>query len=52
MRKERAFCRQLLGPMLPGFLSPNAAKVIVEKFGIAGIGTVDSDIEMFMAQQE
>src|SRR5665648_749856 len=39
-----------LGPTLPGFLSPNVAKVLVEKFGIAGIGTVDSDIELFMAQ--
>jgi len=38
-----------LGPTLPGFLSPNVAKVLVEKFGIAGIGDVDSDIEMFMA---
>ncbi len=37
-----------LGPTLPGFLSPNVAKVLVEKFGIAGIGDVDSDIEMFM----
>jgi len=38
-----------LGPTLPGFLSSNVAKVLVEKFGIAGIGDVDSDIEMFMA---
>ena len=37
-----------LGPTLPGFLSPNVANVLVEKFGIAGIGTVDSDIELFM----
>ena len=27
------------GPTLPGFLSPNVAKVLVENFGIAGIGT-------------
>jgi hydroxylamine reductase len=39
-----------LGPTLPGFLSPNVAKVLVEKFGIAGIGTVEGDIELFMAQ--
>lgn len=39
-----------LGPTLPAFLSPNVARVLVEKFGIAGIGTVDSDIELFMAQ--
>ncbi len=38
-----------LGPTLPGFLSPNVAKVLVEKFGIAGVGDVDSDIELFMA---
>ena len=38
-----------LGPTLPGFLSPNVAKVLVEKFGIAGIGKVDDDIELFMA---
>ena len=38
-----------LGPTLPGFLSPNVAKVLVEKFGIAGIGDVDSDIELFMS---
>jgi len=38
-----------LGPTLPGFLSPNVAKVLVEKFGIAGIGEVDSDIELFMS---
>ncbi|MGI6537120.1 MAG: hydroxylamine reductase [Caldicoprobacterales bacterium] len=39
-----------LGPTLPGFLSPNVAKVLVEKFGIAGIGTVEDDIELFMAR--
>lgn len=37
-----------LGPTLPGFLSPNVAKVLVENFGIAGIGEVDEDIELFM----
>jgi len=37
-----------LGPTLPGFLSPNVAKVLVEKFGIAGVGTVDDDINLFM----
>ena len=39
-----------LGPTLPGFLSPNVAKVLVEKFGIAGVGTADGDIQLFMAQ--
>lgn len=38
-----------LGPTLPGFLSENVAKVLVDKFGIAGIGTVSEDIELFMA---
>ncbi len=37
-----------LGPTIPAFLSPNVAKVLVEKFGIAGIGTVDDDIKLFM----
>ena len=37
-----------LGPTLPGFLSPNVAKVLVEKFGIAGIGTPDGDIDFFL----
>ena len=37
-----------LGPTLPAFLSPNVAKVLVSSFGIAGIGTVDADIELFM----
>ncbi|WP_110955473.1 hydroxylamine reductase [Anaerosinus massiliensis] len=37
-----------LGPTLPGFLSPNVAKVLVENFGIGGITTPDEDIKMFM----
>lgn len=37
-----------LGPTLPAFLSPNVAKVLVENFGIAGIGTVDDDIKLFL----
>ncbi len=37
-----------LGPTLPGFLSPNVTKVLVDTFGIAGIGTVDDDIQLFM----
>lgn len=36
-----------LGPTLPAFLSPNVAKVLVENFGIAGIGTVEEDMEKF-----
>ena len=38
-----------LGPTLPGFLSANVAKVLVDTFGISGIGTVDEDIEKFTA---
>ena len=30
-----------LGPTLPGFLSPNVAKLLVETFGIAGINSVE-----------
>lgn len=37
-----------LGPTLPGFLSPNVVNVLVENFGIAGIGTVEDDINLFM----
>ncbi|EES91568.1 hydroxylamine reductase [Clostridium botulinum D str. 1873] len=37
-----------LGPTLPAFLSPNVAKILIESFGIAGIGTVDEDIKMFL----
>ncbi|MGI6079604.1 MAG: hydroxylamine reductase [Candidatus Avilachnospira sp.] len=36
-----------LGPTLPAFLSPNVAKVLVDNFGISGIGTVEDDIELF-----
>lgn len=36
-----------LGPTLPAFLSPTVANVLVETFGIAGIGTVEDDIELF-----
>ncbi len=38
-----------LGPTLPAFLSPNVANVLVENFGIAGIGTVEDDIKLFFA---
>ncbi|HZJ68569.1 MAG TPA: hydroxylamine reductase [Candidatus Eisenbacteria bacterium] len=37
-----------LGPTLPGFLSPNVANVLIEKFGIAGIATADEDVALFM----
>ena len=38
-----------LGPTLPEFLTPNVAAVLVEKFGIKPIGTVNADIEAMMA---
>jgi hydroxylamine reductase len=37
-----------LGPTLPGFLSPNVLKILVETFGIAGIGTVEDDLKLFL----
>ena len=37
-----------LGPTLPAFLSPNVVNVLVQNFGIAGIGTVEDDVKMFM----
>lgn len=39
-----------LGPSLPAFLSPHVAKVLVENFGIAGIGTVDEDIKILVEE--
>ncbi|MEI3307003.1 MAG: hydroxylamine reductase [Dysosmobacter sp.] len=41
-----------LGPTLPAFLSPNVAKVLVDTFGIAGIGTVESDLALFFGDSE
>ncbi|MBP7368761.1 MAG: hydroxylamine reductase, partial [Paludibacteraceae bacterium] len=37
-----------LGPTLPAFLSPNVAKVLVDNFGIAPIGNVEDDLELFL----
>lgn len=37
-----------LGPTLPAFLSPNVAEVLVSKFGIAGIKSVDEDMKLFL----
>jgi len=37
-----------LGPTLPGFLSPNVAKVLVDTFGIAPITNVDNDLKLFL----
>ena len=40
-----------LGPTLPAFLSSNVAKVLVDNFGIAGIGTVEDDLQLFFGPQ-
>ncbi|WP_167958282.1 hydroxylamine reductase [Anaerosporobacter faecicola] len=40
-----------LGPTLPGFLSPNVAKVLVDNFGISGISTVEEDMELFFGEE-
>jgi hydroxylamine reductase len=38
-----------LGPTLPAFLSPNVAKVLVDKFGIRKTATADVDVPAMMA---
>jgi hydroxylamine reductase len=38
-----------LGPTLPGFLSANVASVLVEKFGIAPINSVQEDLDKMLA---
>ncbi|MBN2299435.1 MAG: hydroxylamine reductase, partial [Deltaproteobacteria bacterium] len=38
-----------LGPTLPGFLSPNVTKVLVERFNLKPTGEVQSDIEAMMS---
>jgi hydroxylamine reductase len=37
-----------LGPTLPGFLSPGVAGVLVEKFGIMGVGDAKTDVASMM----
>ena len=37
-----------LGPTLPAFISPNVAKVLVEKFDIKPISTVEEDVKAMM----
>jgi hydroxylamine reductase len=39
-----------LGPTLPAFLSSNVAALLVENFGIAGIDTVENDMELFFGK--
>ncbi|MFZ5564883.1 MAG: hydroxylamine reductase [Thermodesulfobacteriota bacterium] len=38
-----------LGPTLPAFLSPNVAKVLVDKFAIKPVGAVADDVAAMMA---
>ncbi len=40
-----------LGPTLPGFLTPNVAKVLVEKFNIKPIGALNEDVAAMMKGQ-
>lgn len=36
-----------VGPTLPGFLTPNILKAVVEHFGVQGITTVEEDLKIF-----
>ncbi len=36
------------GPTLPAFFSPNVLKVLIEKFQLATISTVEEDLELFL----
>lgn len=38
-----------LGPTLPAFLSPSVVRVLVEKFGLCGIGNVEDDAKAILA---
>ncbi len=40
-----------LGPSLPAFLLPNVTKTLVDNFGIAGIGTVEDDLDLFFKEK-
>ncbi len=37
-----------IGPTLPGFVSPGVLKVLVDNFGLGGIGTVEDDIKQYI----
>ena len=39
-----------LGQTLPAFLSPNVTKILVNNFGIAGISSVEEDMELFFGK--
>lgn len=40
-----------LGPTLPAFLSPGVADVLVQKFGLAGITTVENDLKILLGEK-
>ena len=40
-----------LGPTLPAFLSPGVANVLVQKFGLAGITTVENDLKILLGEK-
>lgn len=37
-----------IGPTLPAFVSPGVLKVLVDNFGLSGIGTVEDDIKQYI----
>lgn len=37
-----------LGPTLPGFLTPNVTKLLVENFNIGTFDMADNDIQLFL----
>jgi hydroxylamine reductase len=39
-----------VGPTLPEFLSPNVAKVLIDKFELGGISSVEDDMKMFLGE--
>ena len=39
-----------IGPTLPAFLSPGVVQVLIEKFGLCGIGSVDVDVRAIMGK--
>ena len=39
-----------IGPTLPAFLSPGVVQVLIERFGLCGIGPVDEDVRAIMGK--
>jgi hydroxylamine reductase len=44
-----SFKKIKISPTLPAFLSPNVVNVLVEKFAIKPITTVEEDVQAIMA---